>query len=503
MKIRVNIKSLLFFLITAVIQSSLLAGDVEELEKGKIMDKVVCQGDKNKSYALYLPTAYDPESKWPILYAFDPGARGRIPVEMFREAAEKYNYIVVGSNDARNGPWEPVLQAMNSLCKDTDQRFNLDKKRIYVTGFSGGSRAASIFSRFTALPAAGIIGCAAGIANAIIKPEEVRPAFYLGVVGITDFNYREMLILQDQLELKNIPNRFLVHDGGHDWPASDVCLRALGWMEIIGMKRRIRPVDENLISEIFEMEKADALKLESEGDSIQALAVYEELKETFSEWLDVSSIGDKIGQLKESRKYKKEIKQANEIKEEESSFLRKFYQFYSHLEKKPLPLNDLDRYILSLNLDELIKKASKGKPGKEKAMAVRLLQGLEFETSGRGWTQFQADEFEKAIYFYEIAAKAGKEDSLRKRYIYYNLACAYARTKNRKRALDNLDLAVKHGFNDIDYLEQDEDLDFIRESKEFQKIILALKQKKKLLENQSVLSCFSVNFPLEIQYCNI
>ena len=69
---------------------------------GQIVEKVVCAQDVNQTYALYLPSNYVSTRKWPILYAFDPGARGRIPVERFKEAAERFGWIIVGSNNSRN-----------------------------------------------------------------------------------------------------------------------------------------------------------------------------------------------------------------------------------------------------------------------------------------------------------------------------------------------------------------------------------------------------------------
>jgi len=182
---------ILYTLFVFFIQTNLQAASGQELEKGKIIDKVICQWDPSQSYALYLPSKYTPEKKWPILYALDPGARGKVPLEHFQAAAEKYNLIVAGSNNARNGPWEPVVQAVLAIWYDTNTRLSIESKRIYVTGFSGGSRAASLFPNIIKRPVAGIIGCGAGLATGV-KPEEIAPAFYHGVVGIEDFNYLEM-----------------------------------------------------------------------------------------------------------------------------------------------------------------------------------------------------------------------------------------------------------------------------------------------------------------------
>src|ERR1044071_3248348 len=62
----------------------------ESIPKGQIVEKIQALNDASQSYALYLPSNYTPNRKWPVLNAFDPGARGPAPVERFKEAAEKY-----------------------------------------------------------------------------------------------------------------------------------------------------------------------------------------------------------------------------------------------------------------------------------------------------------------------------------------------------------------------------------------------------------------------------
>ena len=66
----------------------------EMLPSGEPVDKVVCADDAEQSYALYLPAAYSSDRRWPIIYIFEPGARGPLAVGVFRAAAEKYGYIL-------------------------------------------------------------------------------------------------------------------------------------------------------------------------------------------------------------------------------------------------------------------------------------------------------------------------------------------------------------------------------------------------------------------------
>ena len=114
----------------------------KSIPRGQIVERIEALNDSSQSYALYLPSNYTPDRKWPVLYAFDPGARGRVPVERFKEAAEKYGWIVLGSNNSRNGPWAVSINAWNAMQTDTHQRFAIDDERMYATGFSGGARAA-------------------------------------------------------------------------------------------------------------------------------------------------------------------------------------------------------------------------------------------------------------------------------------------------------------------------------------------------------------------------
>src|SRR5205085_1091253 len=91
---------------------------------------------------------YSPDRRWPILYAFDPFARGKTAVEVYKLAAEKYGYIVAASNNSKNGPVAEQLAAAQAVWLDTHRRFAIDKDRVYTTGLSGGARVATSFALY-------------------------------------------------------------------------------------------------------------------------------------------------------------------------------------------------------------------------------------------------------------------------------------------------------------------------------------------------------------------
>jgi poly(3-hydroxybutyrate) depolymerase len=113
------------------------------LERGTIVDRVQGAGDPGQTYALSLPSTYSPERKWSLILAFHPAARGRLMVEKFQAAAETYGYIIAASNNSRNGPYAFSQAAAQAMSTDVSRRFNIDPKRVYLAGMSGGARVAT------------------------------------------------------------------------------------------------------------------------------------------------------------------------------------------------------------------------------------------------------------------------------------------------------------------------------------------------------------------------
>lgn len=253
--------------------AQVLAWSAQELPRGSIIDEVICGGDTGQSYALYVPSGYSPDRPWPILYGFDPGARGLLPVERFKDAAEQYGFIVVGSNNSRNGPVEITENALNAMLADTRARFSLDPRRVYVTGFSGGARAAVLAGLSMQGQVAGVIGFGAGF-PVPIEPSASLPFAYFSAAGTDDFNYPELRNLDLALERLGLPHRVDVFEGGHSWPPEIVCTRALEWMELQAMRSGRRNMDATLVEHMFAGAMTEAASEESAGQRFRAFSRY-------------------------------------------------------------------------------------------------------------------------------------------------------------------------------------------------------------------------------------
>jgi tetratricopeptide (TPR) repeat protein len=226
MKPRIAILSILVLFLPAKAQT--LAGDA--LPVGKVIPKVGTLHDETQTYALYLPATYSTEKKFPILYAFSPTGNGRHPVELFRKPAERFGWIVAGSNNSRNGPWAPIKAALEAIWKDTHARLAIDEKRMYATGFSGGAQAA-IRLALAKKTFAGVLPCGASFPTGM-GPGPGSTLLVCGMVGERCPSYPEMLGMDSALKALGIPHRLLVFDGAHAWPPPALAAEAVRFMEL-------------------------------------------------------------------------------------------------------------------------------------------------------------------------------------------------------------------------------------------------------------------------------
>jgi len=296
-----------FVIVAALLSAPAAAPD--EFEKGKVIEKVVCRDFADQSYALYLPLDFVPTVKRPVLYLFDPGARGPVPVERFLQAAEKYGWILVASNNSRNGPWEPNLRAAQAMFADSRARLPVDETRIYAGGFSGGARAACVFPRVIMRRVAGIIGVGAGISNTGTRPEDIGASSYFGIIGLADFNYPEMIRLDADLDGAKVPHRVLFYEAPHQWPDPETCGRAVGWMEITAMKQGTRNKDEAVIDEMMGKELENASALKASGKVFWAAQQYEAVSQLFDGLRDPGIAAAEAGRIQRTREFAQFLKQ--------------------------------------------------------------------------------------------------------------------------------------------------------------------------------------------------
>jgi predicted esterase len=455
---------------------SCAAAEAQAFERGKIIEKVACLESADQSYALYLPASVPPTAPRPVLYLLDPGARGSVAIEAFRPAAEKFGWILVASNNSRNGPWEPTLKAVRTMWLDSIARLPIDQARVYAGGFSGGARVASLFPGIIGRTIAGIVGVGAGVAEGAVRLDDIGSAAYFGIVGLADFNYPEMKRLDADLDRTSLPHHVLFYDALHQWPDQQTGIRAVGWMEVMAMRQGTRSKDGALIEALWNDEIATASALAASGKTFWAARQYEAVARLFEGLRDVVSATAEAEHLRRSREYESFVKDEKKRSERSASLQREFQRASASVDQSAGDRADLVALLRDLRLDSLKKEASAAREIDNRSFAYRSLVGFSVELQLRGNQSYNKKDWPRAAAFFELATEASPEGDARAGNLYYALACVTARRGDGKTALRHLEAAVGKGFSNVQALETDEDLETIRTTAGFRGLLERVKK---------------------------
>src|SRR5215475_8852997 len=441
-----------------------LRAQAQDLPLGKIIERVVCLKDAGQSYALYLPPNYTTDRRWPVIYAFDPAARGMRPVERFKDAAEKYGYIIVDSNNSRNFPDRPLAEIINVMFDDTQTRFSIDQNRVYTAGMSGGARVAGMVAQSLGGGAAGVILCGAGFSEAKL-PEKPLPFPVFGVAGVEDFNWIELRQLHRALDSIGSANRFVTFDGDHTWAPSDFCLTAVEWMEIQAMKSGRRGRDEKLIAELFDKMAGQARADESAKRVYEAFLKYEAIAKDFDGLRDVAELARKADELRSSREVKDRLKQEKTAEQAQRQRSQDFFAAREQLNTAENPA--VAMMGIKSMISDLRKKAASRDESVERLAARRALGAFYVSMNEEANRHRAAKKYKEAAASLALAAEIRPDNPQ----IFFSLARACALGGDKKQALEALKKAVELGFTNADEIAGNADFASIRNEAAYKRLI--------------------------------
>lgn len=287
------------------------AASAQDLVPDEIIDHVTCVADPTQSYALFIPSGYTPSWSWPVIFAFDPGGRGRTPVERYQAAAREFGYIVVGSNNSRNYSTE-IPRILAAMANDVSSRLAVDPKRVYLAGMSGGARVA-LGIGMASKDIAGVIASSAGYPDSRVRKSLPFPVF--ATAGTDDFNHLEMRRFDRAL---TTPHRLVIFNGGHVWPSSELAMQALEWMELHAMRSGLKPRNEALIDRMLASRIAGA-GTAGDKDTYRALRA---IAEDFEGIRDVSAIARRAAELERDKGVRAALDKENDDDRREENLLR-------------------------------------------------------------------------------------------------------------------------------------------------------------------------------------
>jgi predicted esterase len=418
-------------------------------EKGIITDTIKCKKNQKFSYALYLPGHYNLILKWPVIYIFDPAARGSLAVKNFIQAAEHYGYIVACSNNSRNGSLNNSIDAANYMFDDVENRLSIDFRRIYTAGFSGGSRVAALMA-LTTKNIAGVIGCGAGFPSGKELPHGELDSFvYIGIVGKRDMNYLEMFDLEQELNSHKIVVRLITTDSDHNWPDPKIIDDAVAWLELQAMAKGTKTGEQAFIDYQFKNQTEEALKMGMNGEWFEAARQYRYLLRDFPNRSDIAQYRTRLDSIEKSKAFRKDVRNWNSIRAKELSMYKTFMVSLNDAVKAEI-FTDSIQGLWKREIG-ILKRTERSQNKEEQCMAARLLSWLGIICWEEGKNSLKISNYRKAIVEYQILTMLQPDNA----FSYYHLSRAYAFQNLNTESLTSLERAIKLGIKSRSVVEND------------------------------------------------
>jgi len=307
-----------FFILSCNSSNIQARGDHDNNKKlltGNAISDINCLKDTSISYSIYLPSGYSTEKKYPLILAFDPHANGSLPVEKYDSLAERYGYILIGSNNSKNGlPMNETEKIVNSLLSEIGIRYSADSSRIYLMGFSGGARIASLVALYGG-GIKGVIGCGAGFPG---SSQPGRSLFdYIGFAGNADFNMNEMLSLDEQLEEANFRHALVIFDGKHEWPPVETMEHAFIWNEFCAMKEKLIPKNKKMIEDYRKWMEETTRNNDNKGDIYKKSVDLQQMIRFLEGLSNTDELKNRLKEIRESQEFIKAEKEILVMREKE------------------------------------------------------------------------------------------------------------------------------------------------------------------------------------------
>jgi len=461
----------LFFTIAARTQTSSAPSSPPA---GQIIESVVCAGDPSQTYALYLPSNYSPAKTWPIIYAFDPLAYGKTPVKLYKDAAEKYGYIIAASNNSRNFQADAVSKAAESVWEDTHARLAVDPRRVYMMGFSGGARVATTLAiRCEPCAVAGVISHGAGYPGSFPASEKDRFT-YFAFVGDKDFNWPEVTELAREKQDWGAAYHLRVFPGEHQWAPPAIFPEALEWLQLKAMQAGTAPADSAFIDQLFSKTQKEADDAAQRKDTLAQFEAYRSLASDFSGLKDVAQYKAKLPALSNSPEMKLALKKQQDAIAQQRSLTQQISSQISQVGEADFDAQPAMRTSIVDGMTGLKNKADHARNDETRLVLLRSFNDLWAQGIEAGQAELENKRFSKAEYYFQLMSSISPNEA----WPILLLAETSAARGDKKRALKDLHEAVKRGLKNPDAIDKDTNLGTLHSEPEFQQIVADLKAKR-------------------------
>lgn len=436
------------------------------LEYGTVIDTIWSKSNSKHSYSLYVPKNYTKDKKWPVLIGLEPAARGSLPTEKYASLFEKYGIIFICSNVSRNGPMEIINESFDVMYNDIFEMFNIDKKQIYTTGFSGGARACMWLAMDYYPDINSIIACGAGLAPGKTAEDKFNFNYY-ALSGYKDMNYLIIRELDEELTKKDVTNFFSYYNDGHFWPPVKYYEEAIQWILLKNKKTKTNidtvQVKGRFNKMVFEL---DTIPQE---DYLQKDYQLRKIINFFDGVYDVSSFKKAKNQLNEMEEFKKQVENRQRVIENEMKLEKIIIDEYFNITLTAItPIAPIKDTIWFRNyINNIYKIKEEKNPDYDFYTSDRIIDLMWRNAWIQASNYYNTRKCNTSIIFMHICKMIKNEVAWPE----FLISKYYLCNGEYENGVKHLQLAVKKGLNNKMYIINDEAFEPFLKNKEFKAIL--------------------------------
>lgn len=257
-----------------------------------------CSLNQKHTYQVFVPSVEQSNRELPLIVVIDQHGDGKMAVARFKNAAQKYQAVVVGSNLIRNND-TTFLQKIDELIADVKIQYPVGNA-LYMGGFSGGARMAIEYASSHSVN--GVIACGA---LGQLGQLSLLTCKIMLVIGMDDFNFIETAPFV--LNPLQIPSNLSIEitKESHAWPENKLLQQAMGYLLFATPSGNM--TDKRiLIREFVDEQKRRIDSLNQTNENIQAVLVARNMSSsyTFERESSFLALSD---QLMQNENYKLQI----------------------------------------------------------------------------------------------------------------------------------------------------------------------------------------------------
>lgn len=363
----------------------------DTLNPGVLYPKVLINNDQLNSFALYLPKLYRSNTNWPVVFFFDSGGNGSLPLNKYKSLADSLGYIFIGSNVSKNGQQiEESYSIWNALKNSTLNNLSIDKNRILLAGFSGGARVCCALAE----KEPNTLGVIANSAGAQQLEEILNPnTIFIGLCGNGDMNRAEMLGIEQHLLGTTLRHYYIEFEGIHEWATPKTMLKAISVASFSSYLKQPSLLNSNLVANFTLMQIEEIENLKAKNKWVDA---YNELLLLNKGTTGINNMSfENIDSLKNNPAYLEQKTEMLKLNTEETLLQQEIYK---------LLIEKVDLTIWKVKIEQIRKKIAL--KNNTSAMYQRVLGYASlvcYSLSNRNIVAKNYTDAEKTVLCYEIA----------------------------------------------------------------------------------------------------